>query len=96
MRTVDKNNINRYYAYAYQDQLYQSVILETDLLERVGSGDAFVAGALYQIMNQASMQDVIDFAVASGTLKCTIPGDSMFESVENVQSLLKNNHEISR
>ncbi|MFQ7799768.1 MAG: hypothetical protein ACLRHW_09400 [Coprobacillus cateniformis] len=35
--------INSYEAYAYDHHLYHSVILKTALLERVISGDAFVA-----------------------------------------------------
>ena len=70
--------------------------LKTALLERVGSGDAFVAGALYKLINEAPLQEVIDFAVAAGTLKCTIKGDSMFESVDKINNLLKSKQEISR
>lgn len=96
MRDVDENMVNTYKAYAYDSQLFQSVILKTQLLERVGSGDAFVAGALYQIMNEASLQETIDFAVASGTLKCTLTGDNMYENTKSVYQLLENHSEISR
>lgn len=96
IRNVDENMINSYEAYAYDHQLYHSVVLKTALLERVGSGDAFVAGALYQIINQVNLQEVVDFAVASGTYKCTVNGDNMFENTDKVYRLLENHSEISR
>ncbi|MEG0569968.1 MAG: sugar kinase [Erysipelotrichales bacterium] len=96
LRNIDKNQMNTYSAYAYSNQLYKSISLQTNILERVGSGDAFVAGALYQIMNNKSLQDIIDFAVASGTLKCTLNGDNMYESKETVIALLNNQIDISR
>lgn len=96
VRNIDTNQINNYQCYCLADDLYKSINLKTPLLERVGSGDAFVAGALYKLINDASIQEVINFAVAAGTLKCTISGDSMYESASKVSALLKNNNEISR
>lgn len=96
VRNSDINQINTYHAYAYTDKLYKSLTLKTATLERVGSGDAFVAGALYQIMNNQPIQETIDFAVASGTLKCTLNGDNMYEPKESVLSLMKNQTDISR
>ena len=96
IRNVDENMINSYEAYAYDHHLYHSVILKTALLERVGSGDAFVAGLLYQIMNQENLQETIDFAVASGTYKCVVIGDNMYENSQTIYRLLENHSEISR
>ena len=96
IRNVDENQINSYQCYCLSDKFYHSITLKTSLLERVGSGDAFVAGALYQIINEAPIQKTIDFAIASGTLKCTIPGDSMYEEASKIENLLKTNLEISR
>lgn len=96
IRNINENNINTYQCYCLSDKFYRSITLKTSLLERVGSGDAFVAGALYQIINNAPIQKTIDFAIASGTLKCTIPGDSMNEEINKIEALLKTNLEISR
>ena len=96
VRNIDENEVNSYQAYGYSNQLYQSVEMRTKLLERVGSGDAFVSGALHQIMNNASIQDVINFGVASGSMKCTLLGDNMSESASSISSLLESHIEISR
>lgn len=47
-------------------------------------------------MNGLSIQDTINIAVASGTYKCTILGDNMFEPISKITQLLKTNIEISR
>lgn len=70
--------------------------LKTAVLQRVGSGDAFVAGALYQLTECAEPQTIIDFAVASATLKCTLEGDNMFESVHHVNQVLHQTKDIIR
>ncbi|MEG0452124.1 MAG: sugar kinase [Coprobacillus sp.] len=96
LRYIDENEVNSYQAYAYTTKLYHSIEIKTKILERVGSGDAFVAGALYQIINNASTQNIIDFAVAAGSMKCTLSGDNMSQSEKAISALLQNHIEISR
>ena len=45
------------------------------IVDRVGSGDSFTAGLIYGLSALGSDQDALEFAVASGCLKHTIPGD---------------------
>lgn len=85
-----------YGAYVYSNRLYHSQGYQTQVLERVGSGDAFVSGALYQLLQQANMQDVINFACASGTYKCTIQGDNMWQPVDNIYNIMGGNKDVSR
>ena len=70
--------------------------MTTQLIERVGSGDAFVAGALYQLIQGKAAAETVDFAVASASLKCTIPGDNMFETVDTVNRVLNLSKDIVR
>ncbi|WP_159543527.1 sugar kinase [Streptococcus halichoeri] len=97
-RITDSYDRNVYQAFLLRrdEQLTLSPELKTKVLQRVGSGDAFVAGALYQLLHQANAQEIVNFAVASGTLKCTIEGDNMFESVENVHKVLHHVSDICR
>lgn len=96
LRTVDSCGQNTYQAYALGDEFCISQKLQTAVLQRVGSGDAFVSGALYQLLHQASLQETVDFAVASGTLKCTYEGDHMVASVEEVAQLLMDKRDVQR
>lgn len=96
-RFTKDQNVNGYKAYAlYKDEFMESISLETQLLERVGSGDAFVSGVLYKILQNDSLQNIIDFGVASATLKCTIPGDSMQTTPQDIDALLSTTKQIIR
>ncbi|MFN3912499.1 sugar kinase [Hyphomonas sp.] len=45
------------------------------VVDRIGGGDAFAAGALHGLIEGRDLQYTIDFAVAAGALKHSIPGD---------------------
>ena len=96
LRTTSENGENIYQCYGLKNTFETSIQLKTAVLQRVGSGDAFIAGALYQIMNNATLKEIIDFAVASGTYKCTVDGDNMYVSVSKVKKLLENTQDIIR
>lgn len=61
---------------------------DIEIVDRIGSGDAFAAGILYQIMRGADVKDVVEFAAAAACLKHTIPGDFNLVSREEVEQLL--------
>ena len=58
------------------------------MVDRIGSGDAFTAGIIYQIMQNADLQDMVEFAAAAACLKHSIPGDFNLVSNEEVMQLL--------
>ncbi|MBN2150138.1 MAG: sugar kinase [Candidatus Lokiarchaeota archaeon] len=60
----------------------------TDIVDRVGGGDAFAAGLIYALYKKMDMQDALEFAVAASALKHTIPGDCNRVSVDEVTRLL--------
>ncbi|MFN7054038.1 sugar kinase [Hyphomonas sp.] len=45
------------------------------VIDRIGGGDAFAAGALHGLIAGRDPQHTIDFAVAAGALKHSVPGD---------------------
>lgn len=92
----DKGN-QLYQAYGYVDEQFeQSQLIKTACLERIGSGDAFVAGALYQLTKKATLTKTLNFAVACGALKCTFSGDSMLVTPEIVEETLNAQTDIIR
>ena len=60
----------------------------SDVVDRVGTGDAFVAGLIYGMNNGMSDQEALEFAAAASCLKHSIPGDINLSSVEEVHQLL--------
>src|SRR5690554_2789549 len=57
------------------------------IVDRVGGGDAFMAGLIYGLLNLRD-QEALEFAVAASVLKHSIPGDENFVSVEEVNHLV--------
>jgi 2-dehydro-3-deoxygluconokinase len=66
------------------------------MVERVGSGDAFVSGVIYSIMKEKTLKEAIDFGVAAATLKCTIKGDSMLVNPKDVEKIIGEKNSIER
>ncbi len=60
----------------------------TDIVDRVGAGDAFSAGLIYGIVTGQDDAAALEFATAAGCLKHTIPGDFNRGSVAEVTALI--------
>jgi 2-dehydro-3-deoxygluconokinase len=61
----------------------------THIVDRVGSGDAFAAGLVYGLLRYGeAAQKGLDFAVAAGCLKHTIPGDMNLVTVSEVKGVM--------
>ena len=58
------------------------------IVDRIGSGDAFIAGYLYQIAATHDIQQALDFGVAAAALKHTIEGDFNLVSIQEVQKIV--------
>ena len=59
----------------------------SDIVDRVGGGDAFAAGLIYGLNTCESKQDTLEFAVAASCLKHSISGDFNRVSVKDVETL---------
>ncbi len=58
-----------------------------DIVDRVGTGDAFAAGLIYGRLHGLSASEGLDFAIAAGCLKHSIPGDFNRVTLAEVQRL---------
>jgi len=67
--------------------LHESPRLAGPVVDRIGAGDAFVAGFLYATLSGRGPEDALRFAMAAGALKQTIPGDVNRVSVDEVDRL---------
>ncbi len=59
-----------------------------DIVDRVGSGDAFAAGLIYGLVALGSEAEALEFAAAASALKHTIPGDLNLVDRAEVQRLV--------
>ena len=59
----------------------------TDIVDRVGGGDAFAAGLIYGLNTYDGDQQALEFAVAAACLVHSIPGDLPLVSVAEAEKL---------
>ena len=73
--------------------------LLSDIVDRVGAGDAFMAGLIYGLKSfNDDPQKVVDFSASAAVLKHSIVGDANLVNVEEVEQLLlpENGFDIRR
>lgn len=58
----------------------------THIVDRVGTGDAFAGGLIYGLLSM-NPQEAIEFAMAAGALKHSVPGDILLCSLQEVLDL---------
>jgi 2-dehydro-3-deoxygluconokinase len=68
--------------------LFKTQTHEVEIVDRLGAGDAFVAGLIDGFID-GDLQRGIDFGVALSALKHTIPGDFVWTTKEEVEALIK-------
>ncbi len=61
----------------------------THIVDRVGAGDSFAAGLIYGLTHLGSPAEALEFAVAAGCLKHSIPGDFNRFTAAEVSSLVQ-------
>lgn len=60
----------------------------TDIVDRVGGGDSFMAGLIFGLLHYKNDQDALEFATAASCLKHTIKGDFNWITVKEAENLM--------
>ncbi|MEG3305816.1 sugar kinase [Streptococcus suis] len=97
-REMTYNNEYLLKAYLYQDGiLYETEKESIQVLDRVGTGDAFTAGIILGYLQEKSPREILDLGMASFQFKHTIEGDINVISQSDIDLLLKKgSREIKR
>ena len=61
----------------------------THIVDRVGAGDAFMAGLIYGVSTKKDDQSTIEFATAAGAFKHSVEGDVNVASADEIEALVK-------
>lgn len=82
-------NDNRWSGMLYDgSEFFNSNTYDIHIVDRVGGGDSFGAALIYGMLNNFDNQKIIDFAIASSTLKHSIEGDFNLVTVDEVLRLM--------
>lgn len=73
----------------YEEPHYKNI----EVIDRVGSGDAYVAGVLYGVLTGASVEDSMSYGNALSAIKNTVSGDMSISSIDEVNSIIKSHKE---
>jgi 2-dehydro-3-deoxygluconokinase len=74
----------------YDKAFYTAQVYDiTHIVDRVGGGDAFAGGLIYGLLKYGEdAQKALEFAVAAGCLKHTVPGDMNMVTVSEVEGIM--------
>jgi 2-dehydro-3-deoxygluconokinase len=85
-REVESSSRNQYQGIVFNgDSIVTSKIYAVDIIDRVGTGDAFAAGILYAFAEKRDSRYMVDFAAAAAALKHTMPGDTLITNVQEIE-----------
>jgi 2-dehydro-3-deoxygluconokinase len=71
-----------------RDEIHRAPRFEIDVVDRVGSGDAFAGGFLYGYLT-AGVAAGVRYGVGISALKQTVPGDLVYASKDDVERALQ-------
>lgn len=83
----------RYYGTLMNDsgQFVSKEFYSEKVIDKVGSGDCFMAGLIHGFINGNNYNDLINFASAAAFGKLHVKGDVTNQSVEDIKNLLNEN-----
>ena len=80
---------NSWTAIAYQDgKVFKTRSYEVEIVDRLGAGDSFAAGLIHGLLD-GDLQKGLDYGVAISAVKHSIPGDFVWITPEEVETVVK-------
>lgn len=72
----------------FEEAAYENI----DVVDRIGSGDAYVAGALYGLCKYRSIEAMAKYGDAMAALKNTIIGDTTECDIVDIERIIRHHH----
>ena len=72
----------------YEQEPYRDI----DVVDRIGSGDAYVAGALFGLLEFRDLRSVAEYGDAMAALKNTVMGDMTECDLADIERIIKNHN----
>lgn len=74
----------------YEEEPYENI----DVVDRIGSGDAYVSGVLYGLLAYNDCQKALEYGNAASAVKNTIPGDLPSTDLKEIDKIIANHKNI--
>ncbi len=79
--------------YFYEEQPYENI----EVVDRIGSGDAYVAGVLYGLLaHDGDCRKALEYGNATGAVKNTVVGDLLSSDLKEIDRIIKSHHSAGR
>ncbi len=70
----------------YEEEPYENI----DVVDRIGSGDAYISGILYGLLTHPNdYQKILEYGNATSSIKNTIPGDLPSSDLKEIEAIIK-------
>ena len=76
----------------YEEEPYNNI----EVIDRIGSGDAYLAGVLYGLIKTGDIQQALEIGNASSAVKNTVIGDMAASSIDEIMSVIKSHKATGR
>lgn len=63
---------------------------DIDVIDRIGSGDAYVAGVLYGLLKYNDIRKALEYGNATSAAKCTVQGDLPLSDIHEIDRIIRN------
>ncbi|MBF7023236.1 sugar kinase [Staphylococcus kloosii] len=91
IRTVQDSTHNTIKGYLYSNEnMYYSKIYDVNILDRIGTGDAYTCGIIHGELSSMAPQDIVSFSTASCVLAHTISGDTPLFDTDDIIKIINN------
>ena len=72
----------------YTEEPYNDI----DVIDRIGSGDAYVAGVLFGLLKYGDPEKAMQFGNATSSVKNTVPGDLPSSDFKEIDRIIREHH----
>lgn len=76
----------------YEEKPYNNI----EVVDRIGSGDAYLSGVLYGLITTGDVQKALEIGNASSAVKNTVIGDMAASSIDEIISVIKSHKAVGR
>ncbi len=67
-----------------------------EVIDRIGSGDAYLAGVLYGLIRHENIQRALEIGNALSAVKNTVVGDMSTSSIDEIEGVIRSHHATGR